>query len=119
MVSTFVQFVFVFQSGGGAPTNIYINNVTLSGAEVPTIIVDQFNPTNNPYAGTNVYANGDLTNIYAHLVWKCVLAILVWDPTMDAQGNPNSGSMEITASFGTNGGDQFLVMDKGPGFYIR
>jgi hypothetical protein len=113
--STYVQFVFVFQSGGGAPTNIYINNVTLSGAGVPTIIVDQFNPTNNPYAGTNVYANGDITNIYANW-FGSAFSNVVWDPTMDAQGNPNSGSMEITASFGVNGGDQFLVMDKGPGF---
>jgi hypothetical protein len=114
--SGYLQFVFVFQtSGGSSVTNIYINNVTLSGAQTPTIIVDQFNPTNNPYAGTNVYANGDLTNIYANW-FGTAFSNVVWDPTMDAQGNPNSGSMEITASFGTNGGDQFTLMDKGPGF---
>ena len=113
--SSYVQFVFLFQSGGGAPTNIYINNVTLSGAGVPTIIVDQFNPTNNPYAGTNVYAAGQITNIYANW-FGSAFSNVVWDASMDAQSNANSGSLKITANFGVNGGDQFLVMDKGPSF---
>jgi hypothetical protein len=113
--SSYVQFVFVFQVGGGAPTNIYINNVTLSGAEIPTIIIDQFNPTNNPYAGTNVYALGQITNIYANW-FGSAFSNVVWDASNDAQSNTNSGSLEITANFGTNGGDQFVVMDKGPGF---
>ena len=114
---TFVQLVFVFQTGG--PTNIYINNVTISGAQVPTIIVDQFNPTNNPFAGTNIYANGDITNIYANW-FGGAFSNAVWDPTMDAQGNTNSGSLEVTANFGTNfvesTPNQFTLMDKGPGF---
>ena len=109
------QFVFVFQTSGGELTNIYINNVTLSGAQVPTIIVDQFNPTNNPYAGTNIYAAGNLTNIYANW-FGSAFSNVVWDSTMDAQGNPNSGSMEIVANYGANGGDQFTIMDLGPGF---
>jgi hypothetical protein len=113
--SSYVQFVFVFQVGGGAPTNIYINNVTLSGATVPTIIVDQFNPTNNPYAGTNIYASGDITNIYANW-FGSAFSNVVWDASSDAQSNANSGSLKITANFGTSGGDQFLVMDKGPSF---
>ncbi|HXI71538.1 MAG TPA: hypothetical protein VNN22_14380 [Verrucomicrobiae bacterium] len=114
--SGFLQFVFVFQTSGGELTNIYINNVTLSGATVPTIIVDQFNPTNNPYAGTNVYAEGTITNIYANW-FGSAFSNVVWDSTMDAQGNPNSGSMKVIASFGTNGlGSQFLLMDKGPNF---
>ncbi|MGH7989924.1 MAG: hypothetical protein ACREDS_07045, partial [Limisphaerales bacterium] len=60
--SSYVQLVFVFQSGGGAPTNIYINNVTLSGSASsnPSILIDAFDPTNNPYAGTNSYAEGQI-----------------------------------------------------------
>ena len=118
--SSYLQFVFVFQVGGGAPTNIYINNVTLSGAEIPTIIIDQFNPTNNPYAGTNVYALGQITNIYANW-FGAAFSNVVWDASNDAQTNANSGSLKITAVFpdsglGGSGGSQFVVMDKGPGF---
>lgn len=113
--SGYLQISFTSNNGGGAPTNIFMNNVVLSGATVPTIIVDQFNPTNNPYAGTNIYADGDITNIYANWFGSAFSNVL-WDATMDAQGNTNSGSMEIIAVFGTNGGDQFTLMDKGPGF---
>jgi hypothetical protein len=113
--SSYLQFVWVFQTSGGELTNIYINNVTLSGAPGnPSIILDQFNPTDNPYAGTNIYANGDITNVYANW-FGSAFSNAVWDATMDAQGNTNSGSLKITANFGTNGGDQFVVWDRGPG----
>ena len=113
--SGYLQISFTSNNGGGAPTNFFMNNVTLSGASAPTIVVDQFNPTNNPFAGTNIYADGDITNIYANWFGSAFSNVL-WDATMDAQGNPNSGSMEVIAVFGTNGGDQFTLMDKGPGF---
>ena len=113
--SSYLQISFTSNNGGGAPTNIFMNNVVLTGATVPTIVVDQFNPTNNPYAGTNIYANGNITNIYANW-FGSGFSNLLWDATMDAQGNTNSGSLKIIANFGTNGGSQFTVMDKGPGF---
>lgn len=114
--SSYLQFVWVFQTSGGELTNIYINNVVLTGGANPNvIIVDQFNPTNNPYAGTNIYAAGNITNIYANW-FGSAFSNVVWDASMDAQSNANSGSLKITANFGTNGGDQFVVMDKGPGF---
>jgi len=109
-----VQFVFVFQVGGGAPTNVYINNVTLSGAETqnPSIVIDQFNPTNNPYAGTNIYAEGDITNIYGYWFGDAVTNFdqITWDPTMDAQTNANSGSLKITANF-TGTSSQWIITD--------
>ena len=114
--SGYLQLSFTSNNGGGAPTNIYMNNVVLAGGINPDlIIVDQFNPTNNPYAGTNVYALGQITNIYANW-FGSAFSNLVWDSSMDAQSNANSGSLEIIANFGTNGGDQFVVMDKGPAF---
>ena len=114
---TFVQLVFVFQTSG--PTNLYINNVTISGTPTPTIIVDQFNPTNNAFAGTNIYAAGNITNVWADW-FGGALSNIVWDPTMDAQSNANSGSMKIIANFGTNfvetTPNQFTVFNLGPGF---
>src|ERR1051325_10056038 len=59
--SSFVQLVFIFQTGGGAPTNIYINNVNLSGTpDHITYVVDDFstngvsslNPTNQDWSLT-------------------------------------------------------------------
>jgi hypothetical protein len=114
--SGYLQLSFTSNNGGGAPTNIYMNNVVLAGGVNPNvIIIDQFNPTNNPYAGTNVYALGQITNIYANW-FGSAFSNVVWDASNDAQSNTNSGSLEITANFGTGGGDQFVVMDKGPGF---
>jgi len=112
--SSYVQLVFVFQVGGGAPTNVYINNVTLSGAqtESPSIVIDQFNPTNNPYAGTNIYAEGDITNVYGYWFGDAVTNFdqITWDPTMDAQTNANSGSLKITADF-TGASSQWIITD--------
>jgi hypothetical protein len=114
--SSYLQLSFTSNNGGGAPTNIYMNNVVLAGGINPNlIIVDQFNPTNNPYAGTNIYAAGNITNIYANW-FGSAFSNVVWDASNDAQSNANSGSLKIIANFGTSGGDQFLVMDKGPGF---
>jgi len=120
----YVQMVWVFQTSGGELTNIYINNVNLSGAPGnPSIIIDQFNPTNNPYAGTNVYAatDNEITNIYnlwtgygGNYVVNPDNGGVIWDPTQDANGNANSGSLKITANW-TNGAGQYLVWDRGPG----
>ena len=122
--SSYVQFVWVFQTSGGELTNIYINNVTLSGAAVPAVavIVDQFNPTNNPYAGTNVYAVYDeITNVYN--LWAGYggnTAVdptnIIWDSTQNCTNTPNtnanSGALKLIANFAGN--NQFIIWNRGP-----
>ena len=116
----YLQLSFTSNNGGGAPTNIYMNNVVLSGYVTPTIIIDQFNGT-NAYAGTNDYnVDDNITNIYnlwtgygGNYVVNPDDGGLTWDPTQDANGNANSGSLKITANW-TNGAGQYLVWDRGP-----
>ena len=118
--SGYLQFVWVFQVSGAPLTNIYINNVTLSGSPGnPSIIIDQFNGT-NAYAGTNDYNAGWITNVYN--VWTGYggnNAVnpddggVIWDATQDANGNANSGSLKLIANF-TNS-NQYLIWDRGPG----
>jgi hypothetical protein len=96
----------------GYPTNAAPtanNNTSTNG--VVNLIVDRFNPTNSPNAGTN-YAGGDITNVWGNW-FGSAFSNVVWDPTSDAQGNPNSGSLKITAAFSSGG--QYLVTDKGTG----
>ena len=122
--STYIQITFTGNTGGGAPTNFYMNNVVLSGFEAPSIIVDQFNPTNNPYAGTNVYAAADneITNVYN--LWTGYggnTAVdptnIIWDSTKNCtntpNSDPNSGSMKFICNFAGN--NQFVIWNRGPG----
>ena len=108
-----LQLTFQGNQGGGAPTNFLFNSVVLSttpfGQVLPgnNIIVDQFNPTNNPYAGTNIYAAGQITNVYGP--WFGDVPTISWDPTMDAQTNANSGSLKLVNVF--TGGDQWTFTD--------
>lgn len=110
----------MFQTGGNsANTNLYINNVNLTGAGGQVDVVDQFNPTNNPYSGTNVYADFDeVTNVYN--LWAgyggntaVASTNIIWCATNDAYGSTNSGSLELVANFA--GANQFLVWNLGPG----
>ena len=85
-----------------------------------TIIIDQFDPTNNPFAGTNIYAdvaNGEITNVYN--LWTGYggnTAVdptnIIWDATQDASGSTNSGSLKIIANF--TGANQYVLWDRGP-----
>jgi hypothetical protein len=121
--STWIQITFTGNTGGGAPTNFYMNNVVLSGYEAPTIIVDQFNPTNNPYAGTNVYAvYNEITNVYN--LWTGYggnTAVdptnIIWDSTQNCTNTPNtnanSGAMKFICNF--TGANQFVIWNRGPG----
>ncbi len=87
------------------------NNGSTNG--VVNLTVDQFNPTNNPYAGTNIYAAFDeITNVWGNW-FGSAFSNVVWDSTSDAQNNTNSGSLKITALFSSGG--QFLVNDRGAG----
>ena len=122
--SSYLQFVWVFQTSGGELTNIYINNITLSGAAVPAVavIVDQFNPTNNPYAGTNVYAvDHEITNVYNLWAYGGNNAVdptnIIWDSTQNCTNTPNadthSGALKLIANFAGN--NQFVIWNRGPG----
>ena len=118
--SSYIELVWVFQVSGGELTNIYINNVNLSGAEGnPSIIIDRFNPT-NAYAGTNDYdIPGLITNVYN--VWTGYggngavnpeMGGVSWDNTQDAGGGAvGSGSLKLIANFTNN--NQFLIWDRG------
>lgn len=123
----FLQMTFQGNQGGGAPDYIFMNSVVLSQTPFGTapanndsIIIDQFNPTNNPYAGTNIYADvtdDEITNVYN--LWTGYggnTAVgptnILWDSTQDANGNTNSGSLKLVADF--TGANQFVVWDRGP-----
>ena len=121
--STWIQITFTGNTGGGAPTNFYMNNVVLSGYEAPTIIVDQFNPTNNPYAGTNVYAvYSEITNVYnLFTAYGGNTAVdptnIIWDSTQNCTNTPNananSGALKLICNFAGN--NQFVIWNRGPG----
>jgi len=123
----FLQMTFQGNQGGGAPAYIYMNSVVLSqtpfgqvSGNGNTIIVDQFNPTNNPFAGTNIYADvtdSQITNVYN--LWTGYggnTAVdptnIIWDATQDANGNTDSGSLKIVANF--TGANQYVLWDRGP-----
>jgi hypothetical protein len=121
---SYLQMRFQGNQGGGGSTNFLFNNVVLSttpfgsAALADTIIVDQFNPTNNSYAGTNYYNQGYITNVYGTNWFGDAMTNISWDPNTDAGGGPaNSGSLRIDANFfGANGNSQWAVHDKGPSF---
>jgi glucuronoarabinoxylan endo-1,4-beta-xylanase len=71
-----------------------------------TNIVDQFNPS-----GVNgfSYSGGQINSVWANWFGSAFQSA-VWDSTMDANSNVNSGSMKITASF-SGGASQFEVYD--------
>jgi hypothetical protein len=120
--STYVQFVFVFQVGGGAPTNIYINNVTLSTPPIQTTyIVDDFatngvsptNPTNHDFYANGAfdYSLGDITSVWSEWFGNGTPAFS-WAPNADAHGDTNSGAMAIQFTWGgfpTDGFQQWVA----------
>jgi hypothetical protein len=120
----YLQLTFVFQTGGGAPTNVLMNNVVLLGAETPAgsttnIIVDDFVPAgvspSNPanydyYQSANVYSAGQITNVYGNWFGGAYDRV-EWDSSVDASNNPSSGSLKIKVNW-TNG-NQFVVWNQG------
>ncbi len=124
---TNLQMTLQGNQGGGAPAFIFINAVGLSTNPLPvfpaannTIVIDQFNPTNNPFADTNIYADvtdDQITNVYN--LWTGYggndavdPTNIIWDSTQDANGNTNSGSLKIIANF--TGANQYVLWDRGP-----
>jgi hypothetical protein len=124
--SSFLQIWFTSNNGGGAPTNIFMNNIVLAGAgsagsAVQTYVVDDFSPNGvgpqNPttydyYSSSNNYAAGQITNVWGNWFGGAFQSI-VWDGSTDASNNPSSGSMMITANWAN--GNQFEIWDQGSG----
>ena len=114
--STYVQFVFVFQVGGGAPTNIYINNITLATPPTQTIyIADDFatngvsptNPTNHDFyaAAPHDYSLGDITSVWLAPWFGNGSPVLSWNGSVDANGDTNSGSLQMQFTWNGLTGD--------------
>ena len=121
--SGYIELIFAFNNGGGAPTNFFVNNVQLLGsaAQVPAgaFIVDDFSPagvssanaTNYDYYNSSqVYSTGQITNVWWNWFGSAFTAAS-WDPATDAGNNPTSGSLRVDVNW-TNG-NQFLVWDQG------
>ena len=66
-----------------------------SQAQTMTYIVDQFNPSGT---GGNSYSGGQIGNVWGNWFGGAFQS-LAWDSTSDANTNPSSGSMKITANF--------------------
>jgi len=117
--STYLQLSFTSNNGGGAPTNIFMNNVALSGAiTTKSFVVDDFSPAGvgpqNPvnydyYTTSNNYAAGQITNVWGSWFGNAFQSV-AWDPSNDANNNTNSGALEISLNFAN---DQFVIWDQG------
>ena len=75
-------------------------------AQTVTNLLDQFNPSG---VGTNSYAGGQIGNVWGNWFGGAFQS-LAWDGSSDANNNPGSGSLKITANFPVNT-DQFTVWD--------
>jgi hypothetical protein len=91
-------------------------NVDTNELPVTNYVIDAFNSFGygpaNPYVGANDYNTGGLINVWTN-DYGSAWVTNTWDPTNDAQDNPNSGSMEILAGFSDGG--QFVVWDQADG----
>ena len=121
---SYLQITFVFNAGGGAPTNVLMNDVKFLGADAPpaattNLVVDDFVPAgvspSNPanydyYQSAQNYSSGQITNVYGNW-FGGAFESLSWDSASDASNNPASGSLKINVNW-TNG-NQFVVWNQG------
>lgn len=119
---SYLQITFVFQTGGGAPTNVLMNDVKILDSTIPagTVVVDDFSPAgvnpSNPinydrYSSAEVYSSGLITNVYAKWFGDAFSSV-AWNSANDAGGYPGVGSLQINANWA--GGNQFVVWNQGP-----
>ncbi len=73
-------------------------------AQTLTNVLDRFDPAGQ---GTNSYAGGLISKVWSNWFGGAFQA-LAWDGASDANNNPNSGSLKITANFPVKT-DQFEV----------
>jgi glucuronoarabinoxylan endo-1,4-beta-xylanase len=76
-----------------------------------TNTIDQFNPSG---ANGFSYSGGQIGKVWMNWFGTAFQSI-VWDSTMDANSNVNSGSMKITANFNSSANVQFEVYDGSSG----
>jgi glucuronoarabinoxylan endo-1,4-beta-xylanase len=77
-------------------------------AQAVTNYIDQFNPGGT--GGYN-YASGQITNVWDNWFGGAFQS-LVWDPNNDANNDPGSGSMKITANY-ESANNQIEIWDEG------
>jgi glucuronoarabinoxylan endo-1,4-beta-xylanase len=77
------------------------------GKSQTTNVIDQFNPSG---ANGFSYSGGQINSVWTNW-FGTAFQSLVWDSTMDANGNAGSGSMKITAVFNNPNSNQFEVYD--------
>ena len=123
----YIELIFTFNNGGGAPANFYINNVTLSGApNTVTFVIDDFattgvtssNPANDDYYYDNKdslsvnypYNTGQITNVWAKWFGNA-LTNVTWDAS-DANSTAGSGSMKLQLDWSQD--SQFVLWNQGP-----
>jgi glucuronoarabinoxylan endo-1,4-beta-xylanase len=78
-----------------------------AGAQVVQVL-DDFNPSGDGFFN---YADGQIGSVWGNWFGGAFQS-LAWDSTSDANNNPASGSMKITANFTTNGNNvQFEIYE--------
>jgi len=131
--SGYIELIFTSNNGSGAPTNFFINNVTLSTGPtnpptpVTNYIVDAFDPagvsivTNGPggyVTNTYSYSGGQIGAVWTNWYGSAWIAPNTWDGNAGAPGSTPLGSMLITANFDNEGDTQFAVFDNFDGIYF-
>jgi glucuronoarabinoxylan endo-1,4-beta-xylanase len=88
---------------------IFLAPAVSSRAQTASFLLDAFDPAGT--AGNN-YSAGQITNVWVNWFGDAFQSA-TWDGTSDAGGNPDSGSLKITAVFDGSGSipNQFEVYD--------
>jgi hypothetical protein len=124
----YIELIFAFNNGGGAPSYWWLNNVTLSGSPTQIIYtVDDFstngvgpaNPTNYDYSATQeIYSQGDISSVWSEWFGNGITSVS-FDPNMNVSGNTNThGAMALAMTWNaaTDGYQQFVLW-QGNGTY--
>jgi len=119
--SGYVQFAFIFQVGGGAPSDIFLNNVTLGTPPTQTVYtVDDFatngvapgNPTNDDYFSTaQDYSIGNINSVYSMWFGNGLNGV-AFEPNVNVSGNTNQNgalALAFTWDAATDGYQQFVL----------
>lgn len=99
-------FATISQNAAGLVPLLALACVSSIGHAQTTNVVDQFNP-----GGINgfSYSSGQIDDVWTNW-FGTAFQSLEWDPSSDADSNPASGSMKITANF-NGSANQFEVYD--------
>lgn len=118
--TSYIELIFIFNNGGGAPANFYVNNVNLSGApdqivyttdDFSTNGVGPSNPTNDDYFATpQIYEDGDISNVWSEWFGNGITNFY-FDPTTNVSGSTSNGEMAVQLNWNaaTDGYQQFVI----------